>query len=177
MAGEELLELLTLKRQVATNIVPAALDTEDTKDTEGFFLRRTFEPVVSPFVSSVSFVLNHLATFGEDAFHLGMRPRDDVDRDELANPASGGGARVGGRLDSADVATHQDGDVTGPDVFLGNQHDVCRLHHRVCCLDRSDQSTRFNHPECFGCQCGGDSIISMLTLPDRGVPSLLSAEE
>ena len=85
----------------------------------------------------------------EDAFHLGVRPRDDVDRDQLADAPRGRGAGIGRGLHRADVAAHHDGDVAGADVFLADQDDVGRLDHRVGRLDRADQTRGFDESERF----------------------------
>ena len=45
-----------------------------------------------------------LGSLGQDPLDFGVRPRNDVDRDELADAPGRGGAGVGGRLDGADVA-------------------------------------------------------------------------
>ena len=86
----------------------------------------------------------YLVSLGEDAFDLGVRPGDDVDRDQLADAARGGGPGIGGGLDGADVAADHDGDVAGADVFLADQDDVGRLHHRVGGLDRPDEASRLD---------------------------------
>ena len=76
----------------------------------------------------------------QDLLDFGVRPRNDVDRDELADAPRRGRAGVGRGLDRADVAAHQHGDVAGADVFLADQDDVGGLHHRVGGFDRADQA-------------------------------------
>src|SRR5205814_641101 len=73
--------------------------------------------------------------FGEDSFDLGMGPWNDVDGDELADPASSGGAGIGSGFHRAHIATDHHGDVPGADVFLADQDDVRRLDHGVSRLD------------------------------------------
>ena len=122
--------------------------------------------------------------FGQDSFDFCVRTGDDVDRDELADAARGRGAGVRRGLDGADVAAHEDGDVAGPDVFLGDEHDVCGFHHRVGGLDRPDQPARFHHSERFRCQCWAIVSFRHSRSDDRGsgyrqgrgVPRLHSAE-
>ena len=49
---------------------------------------------------------------GEDELHFLVGTGDHVDGNQLAHPLSGGGAGVGGRLDSAHIATDHDGHQT-----------------------------------------------------------------
>ena len=58
---------------------------------------------------------------------LFVRAGDDVDADQLAHAAGGGGARIGGGFDRADIAAHRDGDVARADKFLAGEHHVGRL--------------------------------------------------
>ena len=83
----------------------------------------------------------------ENPLDFGVRTRDDVHRDQLADAAGGGGAGIGGGLDGADIAAGHDRDVPGPDVFLGDQLDVGGLHHRVGRFDGADEATGFDESE------------------------------
>src|SRR5512132_3239052 len=47
---------------------------------------------------------------------VGVRPRDDVHRNELTNAARRGGSGVGGGLHSSDIAAHDGGDVAGANL-------------------------------------------------------------
>src|SRR5476651_259401 len=96
-----------------------------------------------------STIAGWLKRLREYFLHLGVRARDDVDRDELAYAARGGGARVGGGFHRAHIATAHDRDVAGADVFLADQDHVGGLDHRVRGLDRADQAARFDESECI----------------------------
>src|SRR5262249_15686653 len=58
-----------------------------------------------------------------------VRPRNHVNREELTHPSCRGGAGVGGRFHSSDVAPHYGRDVTGADLFPADQRDLGGLHH------------------------------------------------
>ena len=47
------------------------------------------------------------------------------------------------------------GHVASTDVFLADQHNVGRLHHRVGCLDRSDETFGLDHSQGFEWHAGG----------------------
>ena len=96
---------------------------------------------------------------GQDPFDLGVRTRNDVHRDELADASRGRRAGIGGRLDRADVAADQDGDVAGADVFLGDQNHVRGLDHRVGGLDGADEPQCFHHSQRFRCHVLRNTII------------------
>src|SRR5215216_1648894 len=81
--------------------------------------------------------------------HAAVRARDDVDADEFADTAGGGGAGVRGGLDGGDVAADDGRDEARADLLVADQRDVGGLHHRVRRLDHRHQSLRLNHPECF----------------------------
>ena len=68
-------------------------------------------------------------------------------RHELADPARGGGAGVGGGLHRRDIAPHDGGDVTGADLLPTDKGDFRGLDHRVGRFDHRDQPLGFNHPE------------------------------
>src|SRR5215204_4916495 len=57
----------------------------------------------------------------EHALDLAVRARDDVDADEFAHAPRRGRARVGRRLDRADVAADEDRHVAGADVLLTDE--------------------------------------------------------
>ena len=91
------------------------------------------------------------ASFGlrQDLFDFGVRARDHVHRDQLADAPRGGRAGVGGGLHRSDVAAHHHGDVARADVFLADQDDVGGLDHGVGRLDRADQPLGFDHSQRF----------------------------
>jgi hypothetical protein len=55
----------------------------------------------------------------------------------------------------ADVAANHHRHVASTDVFLADQHNVGRLHHRVGCLDRSDETFGLDHSQGFEWHAGG----------------------
>ena len=78
-----------------------------------------------------------------------MRPRNHVHRHELADPARGGGAGVGGRLHRGDVATHDGRHVARADLLPADQRHLGGLHHGVGRFDHRDQPLGLDHAECF----------------------------
>ena len=90
-----------------------------------------------------------LVTAWEEPLHFRVRPRDHVDRDQLADAAGRGGAGVGGRLHGADIAAHQHRYIPRADVFLADERDVGGLDHRVGGFHRSDQPARLDHAQRF----------------------------
>src|SRR3954454_10013202 len=80
----------------------------------GFAVQRWFDMNLNPRI--LRFRGRGLAD-GEHFFEAGVRPGDDVDGDELADPARRGSARVGGRLDRGDVAANHRGHVAGADLL------------------------------------------------------------
>ena len=83
----------------------------------------------------------------EDLVEVVGRTRDDVDADQLADAARGGGAGVGRGLHGADVAADDRGDQAGIDLLPADEDDVRGLHHRVGRFDHADQAARFDHAE------------------------------
>lgn len=73
---------------------------------------------------------------------------DDVDGYQLSHPLGGSSSRFNGNLHGGKVAPDQRGGESGADFLVTFDFDVCGLDHRIRSLCRSDQSTRFNQPEC-----------------------------
>ena len=78
-----------------------------------------------------------------------MRARDDVNADQFTDAARGGGSGVSRGFDRANIAAHEDGDITAADVFAANQHDVSRFGHGVGGFDRADEAFRLDHSKRF----------------------------
>ena len=87
----------------------------------------------------------------QHALDFGVRPRNDVHGDQLADAPRGGRAGIGRGLDRADVAAREHRDVAGADVLLADEHDVGGFDHRVGGLDGADEAARFDHAECVCC--------------------------
>src|SRR5438477_7782566 len=85
----------------------------------------------------------------QHALDFGVRARDDVDADQLADSSRRRRPGVGRGLDRAHVAAHEDGDVARADVLLADELDVGGLDHRVGGLDRADETLGLDHSECF----------------------------
>src|SRR5438874_5778536 len=73
--------------------------------------------------------------------------RDDVDADELADAAGGGGAGVGRGFHRSDIASDDRGHQAGIDFLPADEHDVGRLHHRVGGFNHPDEPARLDHAE------------------------------
>ena len=82
-------------------------------------------------------------------FEVRVRTRNDVHRDELADAARGGSARIGGGLHRGDIAAHDGGDVAGADLLPADQRNLRGLHHGVGRLNHRDEALGLDHPECF----------------------------
>jgi hypothetical protein len=95
---------------------------------------------------------------------------NDVDRYQFADSTCGCGPGVGGRLDSADVAAHQHGDVARADVLLGDQRHVRCFNHRVCRFDGADETLCFNQPE--GVLCHVSDLARNCNTRFRAIASL-----
>ena len=98
------------------------------------------------------FVLDHRpllrdAASGEDPFHLLMRPRDDVDADQLADAPGRGRTRVRRRFHRANIAADRHANQSGADEFLALQDHVGGLTHGIGGFDGTHQPLRFNKTE------------------------------
>ena len=80
-----------------------------------------------------------------------MRAGDDLDADDLADPAGRRGAGVDRRLDGRHVAGHEGRDQAAADLVPADQLDVGRLEHRVAGFHQGDEPLGFDHAECFEC--------------------------
>jgi hypothetical protein len=76
-------------------------------------------------------VTGSLPPLGRIFFDLGVRARNDVYRHELADAARGRRPGVCRGFHRADVAANHHRHVASTDVFLADQHNAGRLHHRV----------------------------------------------
>jgi len=74
--------------------------------------------------------------------------RDDVDSHEFANAPGRGRARIRRGFHRADVTAHENRDVCGANIFLGDQDYVGRLDHRIGGFNSTDEALRLNHSEC-----------------------------
>src|SRR5437588_5973500 len=83
----------------------------------------------------------------EDHLDLLVRPRDDVDGDDLADLAGGDRTGVGGGLDRADVAADHDGDQPAADLLAPDEADVGGLDHGVGRLDGAHQAPGLHQAE------------------------------
>src|SRR5207249_4745279 len=71
----------------------------------------------------------------EHVFQHRVRPRNDVDRDHLADLGSCSCARFGGCAHRRHVAAHDGGDIAAADLLVVHELDPRGLHHRVRGLD------------------------------------------
>jgi hypothetical protein len=67
-----------------------------------------------------------------------MRPRDDVDRHDLADVPGSRSARIGGRFHRTYVTSDHHGHETCSDLFGADQVDVGCFDHRICGLNRAN---------------------------------------
>jgi cytoskeleton protein RodZ len=85
----------------------------------------------------------------QEFFGLVERTRNDVNTDELADATSSNGAGFGCGLHGADIAANENRDVAVEEVLLPDQNNVRGFHHRIGCLNCSDESACFDHPQGF----------------------------
>ena len=78
---------------------------------------------------------------------LGMRARDEVRADQLADALRGFGAGVDGGFHAADVAFDDHGDEATADLNLANEGDVGRFDHSVAGFDAAYIAFGFYHAD------------------------------
>src|SRR5262245_58865570 len=76
---------------------------------------------------------------------VGVRPRDHVDRDHLADALGGALAGLGGGAHRGDVAAHDRGDEAAAGLLVTDQLDLGGLHHGVGGLDHAGEPLHFDH--------------------------------
>src|SRR5215831_9697095 len=75
----------------------------------------------------------------QDQVDIGVRPRNHVHRNQLADAFCAARSGLGGGLYRRDVASHDGSDVSTADLFVPNELDLGRLHHGVRCLHHPDE--------------------------------------
>src|SRR5690242_422408 len=76
---------------------------------------------------------------------VGVRPRDHVDRDDLAHALGGALASLGRRLHGRDVAADDRGDVAAAGLLVADELDLRGLDHGIGGLDHADEALHFDH--------------------------------
>src|SRR3989442_868789 len=102
---------------------------------------------------------------GQHVFERLVRPRDHVDRNQLAHAPCRRRARIGSRFHSSHIAADQRGNVARADLLPAHQRHLGRLDHSVRGLDHRYQAARLDHSECF--THSGSSIHCSGRRPDR----------
>jgi hypothetical protein len=82
---------------------------------------------------------------GQHVFEIGVRPRDYMDRDELAHTARGGRAGIGRGLDRGHVAAHDGRHVAGADLLPPHEADLRGFDHGIGGLDHRHQPFGLDH--------------------------------
>src|SRR5262245_49861178 len=85
----------------------------------------------------------------QNVFEVRMRPRNDMDADELTDPAGSRSSGVSRRLHGRNVTANHCRNVAGPDLFPAHEIDLCGLYHRVGSLNHRYKAARFDHSEGF----------------------------
>jgi hypothetical protein len=83
------------------------------------------------------------------ALNLGVRPWNNVNTDQLADPPGRSRARIRRRFHRADVTAHEDRHVACSDVLLAEQLYIRCFDHRIGGLNCTHESFGLNHSECF----------------------------
>src|SRR6266545_3951026 len=86
---------------------------------------------------------------GQQKLGVGVRSRDDMDRDDLAHALGGGGAGVGGGFHRTHIASHHHGDETRADLLHADQRDVGGFDHGVGGLDDCHQPFGLDQAQSF----------------------------
>jgi hypothetical protein len=86
---------------------------------------------------------------GQHALNFGVWTRNDVNTNQLADPARRRCSSVGCCLHRPNVAANKDRHITGADVLFSQEHNIRSFDHRVSGLDRSDETLGLHHSECF----------------------------
>lgn len=66
---------------------------------------------------------------------------------QFANPAGRDGTRFGGGFYAADIAAHENADVTIQQILFSDEDDVCRLAHGIRGFHGTYPSSRFDHSQ------------------------------
>ena len=85
----------------------------------------------------------------QDALDITVRARDDVHRDQFPDTPRGCRAGIGGGLDGADIAAHENRDIAGADLLLTDQHNMGRFGHGIRGLNGSHKPLGLDHAESF----------------------------
>ena len=93
--------------------------------------------------------LRVLCPVAQQLFGVLKRPWNDVDGDELADPAGRSRPGLGRDLDRADVAAHEHSHITIEKVFLADQDDIGSLEHGVRGFNGANKAACFDHPQGF----------------------------
>src|SRR5580692_7628376 len=119
---------------------PPRLKTQATTESDGLGFPKS---------SILLLYSRRRAATRQNLFDVLVRSRDHVHGDQFAHAPGRGGARIGRGLHRAHVSPYHDRDISRADIFLADQDDVCRLHHRVRGFNRSNQALGLDHPQCF----------------------------
>ena len=94
----------------------------------------------------------------DDLLDFGVRTREHVDRDQLADPPRGGGARIRCGLYRADVAADDSGHEAVVDLLTADEEDLGCLDHPDGGLHQDHQHARIDNADrvaahiVLGCQ-------------------------
>src|SRR5208283_814190 len=88
---------------------------------------------------------------GENSAQILVGPGDNLDADDLADPAGRRGARVDSRLDRGHVAGHEGRHQAAADLVPADQLHVGRLEHCVAGFHKRDKAFGLDHSERFNC--------------------------
>jgi len=83
--------------------------------------------------------------FRQNALDLTVRPRNNVNADQLANPAGSGRACVRRCLYGTDIAADEHGHITGTDILFADKPNVCSLYHGIGCLHGAYETFGLDH--------------------------------
>src|SRR5215468_8180576 len=121
----------------------------------------TLPRTTAPLLLAVAAGLDRRPAERHDGVDVGVRPRDHVDRHDLADALGGALAGLGRRLDRGDVAAHDRGHVAAAGLLVPDELDLGGLDHRVGGLDHADKTFDLDHSKRVShasspasCRCG-----------------------
>jgi hypothetical protein len=86
---------------------------------------------------------------GQNAFNFSVRARNNVNTDQLADPARGSCSSVCGCLHRAHVSANKDRHVTSADILLSQELNIRSFDHCVSSFNGPDETLGLHHSECF----------------------------
>jgi hypothetical protein len=85
----------------------------------------------------------------QDTLNFSVGARNNVNANQFAHSARGGGPGVRCRFDRANVSANKYCHVASPDILFPQQLNIRSLDHCVGGFDRANEAFGLHHSECF----------------------------